>query len=183
MIWIVSMKISKLVIASITSMQFIPFCYRDFLIRKIVNFCKKIQNFSIRWNMKHNSHLCCNQHVKTIQSGIFITYAKDKRLILNLPTKGRVYRFWKWLTGQSLSSFVTVTNKLGDGTIVVFGGSAWVSMDKRNYDSFWLYWLTVSMYKRNHIENDVVMVATESQTNFTWSVAISIELITNLRSY
>ena len=25
-------------------------------------------------------------------------------------------------TGQSLSSFVTVTNKLGDETIVVFGG-------------------------------------------------------------
>ena len=34
-------------------------------------------------------------------------------------------------------------------------------MYKRNYDSFWLYWLRVSMYKRNHIENDVVMVATE----------------------
>ena len=39
------------------------------------------------------------------------------------------------------------------------------------------------MYKRNHIENDVVMVATESQMNFTWSMAIFKELLTNLRSY
>ena len=52
---------------------------------------------------------------------------------------------------------------------MVFGGWMWVSMHKRNYDSFWLYWWRVSMYKRNHIENDVVMVATESQMNFTWS--------------
>ena len=59
----------------------------------------------------------------------------------------------------------------------------WVSMHKRNYDSFWLYWWRVSMYKRNHIENDVVMVATESQMNFTWSMAIFKELLTNLRSY
>ena len=86
-------------------------------------------------------------------------------------------------TGQSLSSFVTVTNKLGDETIVVLGGWLRVSIDKRNHDSFWLYWLRVSMLKRNHIENEVVMVATESQTNFAWSIAISMGLIMNDESY
>ena len=33
--------------------------------------------------------------------------------------------------------------------------------------------LGVSKFKRNHIENEVVMVATESQSIFTWSMAIS----------
>ena len=76
-------------------------------------------------------------------------------------------------TGQSLSLKVTVTFKLRDETIVIFGWWFWVSMYKGNYDSFCLYWLGVSKYKRNHIENEVVMVATESQSIFTWSMAIS----------
>ena len=55
-------------------------------------------------------------------------------------------------------------------------------MYKRNYDSFCIYRLWVSKYKRNHIENEVVMVATESQTIFTWSMAISI-VLTEYESY
>ena len=108
-------------------------------------------------------------------------FARNLFSFLSPNSKGKIVA--RICTGQSLTSFVTVTNKLGDERIVVFGGSAWVSMHKRNYDSFWLYWWRVSMYKRNHIENDVVMVATESQTNFIWSMAKSIELITNLWSY
>ena len=54
--------------------------------------------------------------------------------------------------------------------IVILGWCCWASMYKRNYDSFWLYWLKVSIFKRNHWE---IEVATESQTIFKWSMVIS----------
>ena len=54
--------------------------------------------------------------------------------------------------------------------IVILGWCCWASMYKRNYDSFWLYWLKVSIFKRNHWG---IEVATESQTIFKWSMVIS----------
>ena len=86
-----------------------------------------------------------------------------------------------FVTGRSLSSIVTVTIKERDDSIVFL--CPWVRVSKfnrnlyRNHvqgrnDSFWLYWSRVSMFNRNSNRNVVVMVATESQTIFTWSIAI-----------
>ena len=130
----------------------------------------------------HNRHQHLQQIVSNIRHQHRCKRLREWNLVEILKLNCLKWVIW-FYTGQSLSSFVTVTNKLGDEWIVVFGGWMWVSMHKRNYDSFLLYWWRVSMYKRNHIENDVVMVATESQMNFTWSMAIFKELLTNLRSY
>ena len=129
----------------------------------------------LRW--RYRSYFC---QVATLMDCYLVL---DALFRFNHVAANFMAKFGVYCTGQSLTSFVTVTNKLGDETIVVLGGWLRVSIDKRNHESFWLYWLTVSMLKRNHIENEVVMVATESQTNFAWSIAISMGLIRNDESY
>ena len=143
---------------------------------------RDFQNFETPWN-SHHKNLIWGHKIQSIwpvpgihgPPGPATEWSESVRDFLNFktllkfpPQKSLFGRDLWTLPGihrphldQSLSLKVTVTFKLGDETIVIFGWSFWVSMYKRNYDSFCIYWLIVSKFKRNHIENWVNLFSHE----------------------
>ena len=104
---------------------------------------------------------------------MFLTYELTKNKLSLKYKNYHLLRFSFFKFGQSLSLKVTVSFKLLDETLECFlaGVLSDLSLNRlTNHDSFWLYRIRVSINKRNHIENEVMMVATESQTILTWAL-------------
>ena len=102
------------------------------------------------------SSLLYDEHRWLIKSPIFLNAVSSilVRSLLSCGVTCLVCTIWnKWPlvfsnynTSQSLSSIVTVANKVGDETIVLLGWCFWVSIFKRN-----LYW-NAFMIEKTHCD-------------------------------